>query len=175
MIAARTSSRLTTALHVEAAYRRRSQALRQAWTVPIGPRIAWWTTAGFTGFRRVEAGSLRRPPGNSSYCESGQVPRCRRRFARTSTTLYQFAVTSSCLRWPRSMDSRFRGNDDTQLATDIHGLVRIKWYYTALAEEIDRSSISADARIEVLLLTAEGQKMRVAHPTFVRRVPGPCR
>ena len=28
-----------------------------------------------------------------------------------------------------TLDSRLRGNDDTQLATGVHGAVSMKWYY----------------------------------------------
>ena len=41
---------------------------------------------------------------------------------------YQFGVTQSCFRWLDSMDSRFRGNVDTQPVAEIHGIVRLKWY-----------------------------------------------
>ncbi len=71
------------------------------------------------------------------------------------------------------MDSRFRGNDDTQLAADIHGVVRIKWYNpvipVSLANLFDRA-LNADRRALARLFThienddaALRDVMRLAH------------
>ena len=41
---------------------------------------------------------------------------------------------------PDSLDSRLRGNDDTQLVTSVHGAVRMKWYYALGAGVGSRSA-----------------------------------